>query len=184
MYCYILTFYLFIIRLGGNPVCSNANATNIAQFCISQDQADGQLQNSANASCRVDNCPADDNYEHIPASPGDCRCASPLRIGYRLKSPSFSYFPPYVHPFENYLSDSLKLESYQVSIDSFSWEAGPRLRMYLKIFPTVSNRSYFNPTEVQRIRDKFASWSFPPTDLFGPYELLNFTLLGPYSTSM
>nr|AMM42782.1 LRR-RLK [Vernicia fordii] len=27
----------------------------------------------------------------------------------------------------------------------------------------------------------FTSWNFPPTDFFGPYELLNFTLLGPYS---
>ncbi|CAL5387000.1 unnamed protein product [Camellia sinensis] len=63
------------------------------------------------------------------------------------------------------------------------WEKGPRLRIYLKLFPTVSNgqSSTFNTSEILRIRGIFTSWEFPDTDLFGPYELLSFTLLGPYS---
>lgn len=174
-----------MIRLAGNPVCSNANVPNISQFCLYLDQGDARLRNLT-SSCPVDACPADDNYEYIPSSPVSCYCASPLRIGYRLKSPSFSYFPPYVHLFEDYMTRSLNFDLYQLSIDTFSWETGgPRLRMYLKIFPTVNkNHSHmFNATEVQRIRDIFASWAFPHTDLFGPYELLNFTLQGPYSNS-
>ncbi|CAB4284984.1 unnamed protein product [Prunus armeniaca] len=35
--------------------------------------------------------------------------------------------------------------------------------------------------EVHRIRGVLTSWELPLTDFFGPYELLNFTLLGPYS---
>ncbi|KAK4771247.1 hypothetical protein SAY87_031779 [Trapa incisa] len=170
------------LRLGGNPVCSNANIPNVSRFCLYTDQGDGQLQNLTRP-CPFDACPVDNNFEYIPSSPVPCYCASPLRIGYRLKSPSFSYFPPYVNLFTDYLTRSLKIELYQLSIDSFSWEAGgPRLRMYLKIFPSVNNHSHsFNATEVHQIRDIFASWDFPGTDLFGPYELLNFTLLGPYS---
>ncbi|OWM81597.1 hypothetical protein CDL15_Pgr007635 [Punica granatum] len=151
------------LRLGGNPVCSNANVPNIAQFCISQTQGDEQLPNSTNSTCPVYSCPTDNNYEYVPVSPVPCFCAAPLRIGYRLKSPSVSYFPPYIDLFETYLTSSLKLERYQLSIDSFSWEVGPRLRMYLKIFPPVSNQlHYFNATEVQRIRRIYTSWDFPP----------------------
>lgn len=75
------------------------------------------------------------------------------------------------------------MEPYQFWIDSYQWEKGPRLRMYLKLFPKV-NETYtrtFNKSEVLRIRGIFASWRFPGSDLFGPYELLNFTLQGPYS---
>ncbi|CAL5333265.1 unnamed protein product [Camellia sinensis] len=59
----------------------------------------------------------------------------------------------------------------------------PHLRMYLKLFPTVNNghSSTFNISEILRIRGIFTSWEFPGTDLFGPYELLSFTLVGPYS---
>ncbi|KAJ6403464.1 hypothetical protein OIU84_015381 [Salix udensis] len=118
-----------------------------------------------------------------PASPLPCFCASPLRIGYRLKSPSFSYFDPYVFSFESYVTSALKLNRYQLSIDSYFWEQGPRLRMHLKIFPPANNMhsSTFNVSEVLRIRGIFTSWHFPGDDLFGPYELLNFTLVGPYA---
>ncbi|TYI93288.1 hypothetical protein E1A91_D02G127000v1 [Gossypium mustelinum] len=117
------------------------------------------------------------------SSPLPCFCAAPLRIGYRLKSPSFSYFPPYIQPLEVYLTSSLKLSRYQLSIDTYSWEKGPRLRMYLKLFPSlnVNHSSTFNVSEVQRIRHIYTSWTFPGSALFGPYELLNFTLLGPYA---
>lgn len=124
----------------------------------------------------------DSSYEYVPASLVPCFCAAPVRIGYRLKSPSFSYFPPYITQFELYLIQSLNLDLHQLSIDSYAWEAGPRLRMYLKLFPKF-NSSVFNTSEVRRIEGIFVSWNFPPTDFFGPYELLNFTLLGPYANS-
>ncbi|CAN1200630.1 Probable LRR receptor-like serine/threonine-protein kinase At1g06840 [Linum perenne] len=56
--------------------------------------------------------------------------------------------------------------------------------MDLKLFPLWNNATHtstFNLSEVQRIRNRFTSWRFPGSDLFGPYELLHFSLLGPYS---
>lgn len=181
-----LTYYfILIIRLGGNPLCNSANISNNSQFCISDNQGDGRPENSLNSTCQSAACPTDNYYEYVPESPV-CFCASPIRVGYQLKSPSISYFPPYSYQFRTYLTSSLGLELYQLSIDSLAWEEGPRLNMYLKIFPALSNGSshIFNATEVLRIRHRFIWWRFPNTDLFGPYDLLNFTLLGPYSTSM
>lgn len=173
------------LRLQGNPICNNANIRNISQFCESEAGGDGTPERSANSTiiCPIQACPVDSFFEYVPASPVPCFCASPLRVGYRLKSPSFSYFPPYIYPFEMYLTSSLNLGLYQLSIDSFAWEEGPRLRMYLKLFPMVSDHysSTFNASEIQRIKEIFTSWQFPGNDLFGPYEFLNFTLLGPYS---
>jgi len=56
--------------------------------------------------------------------------------------------------------------------------------MYLKLFPSYDSHLYmFNESEVYRIKTKFTSWGFLPNHFFGPYELLNFTLVGPYVTS-
>ncbi|KAJ6369323.1 hypothetical protein OIU78_001650 [Salix suchowensis] len=173
------------LRLGGNPICDNANIANIIQFCGFEAGGDRTAERSTNSTmtCPVQACPVDNFFEYVPASPLPCFCASPLRIGYRLKSPSFSYFDPYVFSFESYVTGALKLNPYQLSIDSFFWEEGPRLRMHLKIFPPANNMhsSTFNVSEVLRIRGIFTSWHFPGDDLFGPYELLNFTLVGPYA---
>ncbi|XWS09528.1 hypothetical protein CRYUN_Cryun40dG0092400 [Craigia yunnanensis] len=173
------------LRLEGNPVCNNANLLNISLFCGSESGEDEMLTNLNNstANCPIQACPTDNFYEYVPASPVPCFCAAPLRIGYRLKSPSFSYFPPYIQPFEVYLTSSLNLSLYQLSIDTYFWEKGPRLRMYLKLFPSINDNhsNTFNVSEVQRIRHIYTSWTFPGSDLFGPYELLNFTLLGPYA---
>ncbi|OMO88476.1 hypothetical protein CCACVL1_08367 [Corchorus capsularis] len=170
------------LRLEGNPVCKNANLLNISLFCGAESGEDKMVANinSSTEICRIQSCPTDNFYEYVPASPVPCSCAAPIRIGYRLKSPSFSYFPPYIRPFELYVTSSLNLSLYQLSIDTYAWEEGPRLRMYLKLFPSV-NSSTFDDSEVKRIRGIFTSWTFPGSDLFGPYELLNFTLLGPYA---
>ncbi|KAK8477931.1 hypothetical protein V6N11_013261, partial [Hibiscus sabdariffa] len=83
----------------------------------------------------------------------------------------------------NMTTISLNLSRYQLSIETYSWEKGPRLRMYLKLFPSINNNhnSTFNVSEVERIRREYLSWTFPGNSFFGPYELLNFTLLGPYA---
>lgn len=75
-----------------------------------------------------------------------------------------------------YLGKSLGLILYQISIEPYSWEKGPRLRMYLKLFPVVraEHSNTFNTSEILRIKDSFTSWSFSGDDLYGPYELLNF----------
>ncbi|KAL7241974.1 hypothetical protein ACSBR1_014532 [Camellia fascicularis] len=82
-----------------------------------------------------------------------------------------------------YLTTGLKLNIFQLEIVSVLWEEGPRLRMDLKIFLVyVDNTSshIFNTTEVQRIRSMFTGWHIPDSEIFGPYELLNFPLRFPY----
>lgn len=78
------------------------------------------------------------------------------------------------------MTRDLHLDLYQLFIESDSWEQGPRLRMQLKLFPTVGV-STFNKSEVIRIIDILQYWEISVVDLFGPYELLDLTLLGPYS---
>ncbi|THG10273.1 hypothetical protein TEA_010533 [Camellia sinensis var. sinensis] len=167
------------VRLQGNPICSN---TNLVQFC-------GPLQNETvshtpSATNSSDNCPVQScPYEYSPNSPVPCFCAAPLIVGYRLKSPGFRDFVPYWVPFEVYLTTGLELNVFQLEIVSVFWEEGPRLRMDLKIFPVYVNTtsSYvFNRTEVQRIRSMFTGWHIPDSDIFGPYELIDFPLWGPY----
>ncbi|XP_044473814.1 probable LRR receptor-like serine/threonine-protein kinase At1g06840 isoform X3 [Mangifera indica] len=169
------------VRLGGNPICTNANIPNIGQFCDSQTEDDGKPAIPTNSKCPTHECPLDNFYKYEPASGDLCACAAPLRIGYRLKSPSFYYFPPYANNFSAYVTTSLNLSLYQLSIDSFVWEKGPRLRMYLKLFPPA-NTTMFNSSKVYRIGRIFTSWAFSGNELFGPYELLNVTLLGPYAS--
>ncbi|KAG9137541.1 hypothetical protein Leryth_018849 [Lithospermum erythrorhizon] len=173
------------LRLRGNKICNSSTIYNIKQFCGPQSGIEEMTHNATKPTnstliCPVQSCPINDCFEYAPDSPLPCFCAAPLRIGYRLKSPSFSYFLPYQHSFKSYTTNSLSLHFYQLSIDSSSWEKGPRLRMYLKLYP-VSGVSIFNESEVLRILEIFSSWEFPGNDFFGPYELINFTLLGPYS---
>ncbi|KAI4355974.1 hypothetical protein L6164_000028 [Bauhinia variegata] len=171
------------LRLAGNPICKNANIKNIDPYCGPEGLEGAVNVTNSTIVCPVQACPVDGFYEYVLNSPLHCFCAAPIRIGYRLKSPSFSYFPPYISPLESYLTKSLNLELYQLSIASYAWEQGPRLRMYLKLFPTSNDNhsSMFNTSEVYRIKGRFSSWDFPPNDFFGPYELLNFTLQGPYA---
>ncbi|KAJ6708483.1 LEUCINE-RICH REPEAT PROTEIN KINASE FAMILY PROTEIN [Salix viminalis] len=143
------------LRLGGNPICHDANIRNM--FCEPKAGGDETAERTTKSTvtCFVQSCPTDEFFEFVPSSPEPCFCAAPLRIGYRLKSPSFSYFTPYVNPFEKYVTHSLNMSPYQLSIDSFFWEEGPQIYLH--------------------------HGNFLPNDFFGPYELLNFTLLGPYA---
>ncbi|CAL5393794.1 unnamed protein product [Camellia sinensis] len=160
--------------LQGNPICLN---TNLVLFCGPQNENETvnhtPSATNSNDNCLVQSCP----YEYAPNSP--CFCAVPLIVGYQLKSPGFRYFEPYWVPFEMYLTTGLKLNIFQLEIVSVLWEEGPRLRMDLKIFPVyVDNTSshIFNTTEVQRIRSMFTGWHIPDSEIFGPYELLDFPL--------
>ncbi|XP_042511451.1 probable LRR receptor-like serine/threonine-protein kinase At1g06840 isoform X5 [Macadamia integrifolia] len=167
------------ISLHGNPVCNASNQINLVQFCGPLSVVNNTDTNSTNttANCPVQTCPVTEGYEYVPAAPLSCSCAAPLWVGYRLKSPGFSDFVPYEIPFDWYLSTGLSLAPYQVDIDTFIWEEGPRLKMNLKLFPVNYT---FNNSELERIRGMFTGWHIPDSDIFGPYELLNFTLLGPY----
>lgn len=172
--------------LQGNPICKNANIKNVSKFCGPQSGGDDiPWYSNSTSVCLKQGCPSHNNFEYVPTSPLRCFCAAPIWVGYRLKSPSFTYFPPYRSAFEMYLTSSLNMDLYQLSIYSYTWDKGSRLWMYLKLFPAAlaaSNYSNtFNGSEIQRIRGIFTSWHFPRSELFGPYELLNFTLLEPYS---
>ncbi|KAB1201025.1 hypothetical protein CJ030_MR0G005175 [Morella rubra] len=168
------------VWLQGNPLCSN---TNLVHFCGSSTGDENNLQSSTNTtSCPSDACPP--QYEYSPTSPEPCVCYAPLLVGYRLKSPGFRDFRPYKDTLEKFLTSTLELFLYQLYIESYAWEKGPRLGMYLKLFPVydvnINNTHVFNGSEVQRIMRRFISWKIYDPDVFGPYEVLNFTLLDVY----
>lgn len=135
-------------------------------------------------SCEVASCPWP--YEYSKTSIVHCFCSIPLIVEYRLKSPGFSDFVPFRTDFEKYLSSGLDLYQYQLEVVSFEWEKGPRLRMSLKLFPVYfENSTYtFNNSEVRRITNKFTGWNIRDSELYGPYELIKFTLLGPYANGL
>ncbi|KAK8333007.1 hypothetical protein V6Z12_A10G175600 [Gossypium hirsutum] len=133
-------------------------------------------------SCKPQSCPTDDNFEFVPDSPVDCFCAAPFEVGLRLRSPTISDFRPYIVPYKEFITFNLGLDLYQLYVKSFIWQEGPRLRLFLKFFPQyINNTNKFNNSEIQRIRDIIATFAIPSNDTFGPYELIDFTLLGPYS---
>ncbi|KAH9311369.1 hypothetical protein KI387_026404, partial [Taxus chinensis] len=169
------------IRLGGNPVCSQNNQRLIAEWCGTQNETEdtsGRTNNSV-STCPQNACPPP-YYEYIQDT--DCFCVAPFEVGYRLKSPGFYRFPSYLESFEEYLTVGLNLSLYQLSIDRYIWEPGPRLAMNLKFFPLKNpNVREFNDSEIQRLRQKFAEWKIPDSDIFGPYEWINITLTGPYA---
>ncbi|XP_050287960.1 probable LRR receptor-like serine/threonine-protein kinase At1g06840 isoform X4 [Quercus robur] len=166
------------VWLKGNPLCSNSK---LAQFCVSQPKDKNNSQSSTNITsvCLAQACLPP--YEYSPTYPVDCFCASPLFVEYRLKSPGFSDFRRYRHTFEKFLTSTLNLFHYQLYIDSFEWEEGPRLGMQLKFFPVYdaeNSTHVFNRSEIQRIFDMLTSWKIKNFDIFGPYEIISFSLLG------
>ncbi|KAF7093931.1 hypothetical protein CFC21_096300 [Triticum aestivum] len=158
------------ILLSGNPICTSQNQLNISQYCqsISVVVPGGSTNN--NTLCPP--CSTDLPYENILRSPISCLCAIPLYVDYRLKSPGFWDFVPYEAEFQYYLSSGLSLSSYQLEVSTFMWEEGPRLKMNLKLFP--NNTALFNSGEVLRLRDMFTGWLITDSDIFGPYELIDF----------
>ncbi|KAL6841424.1 hypothetical protein ACP4OV_028942 [Aristida adscensionis] len=166
------------VMLYGNPVCGNTSDALITNLCqpLSVNQPTSQHQQGSNFNCAP--CPTDKNYEYNPSSLIPCFCAVPLGVGLRLKSPGITDFRPYEDDFEINLTSLLQLFLYQLHIEHFIWEVGPRLSMHMKLFP--SNTSLFNMSEVVRLRHVLAGWEITLSDVFGPYELLNFTL-GSYA---
>ncbi|VAH86783.1 unnamed protein product [Triticum turgidum subsp. durum] len=159
------------IMLSGNPVCQSQNQLNIAQYCQSAPEVNpggGSIDNST--LCAP--CATDLPLESVLKAPNPCSCGVPLYVDYRLKSPGFWDFVPYEAQFQEYLSSGLFLNSYQLEVTTFMWEEGPRLKMTLKLFP--NNTILFNSGEVQRLRYMFTGWLIADSDIFGPYELINF----------
>ncbi|KAI3474312.1 hypothetical protein Pfo_029100 [Paulownia fortunei] len=147
--------------------------------------------NKPMSTCPSQSCPIRNYFEYVPTLPNTCFCAAPFGIGLRLRSPSISNFLPYRDQFDVfitsnvYLKPNLHLYLYQLYVDSIEWEPGPRLRMFLLFFPEYTNNSNtFDASEIQAIANTFAGFTIPGSDIFGPYDLLNFTAQGPYSNGM
>ncbi|XP_018509763.1 putative leucine-rich repeat receptor-like serine/threonine-protein kinase At3g53590 [Brassica rapa] len=165
------------LYLRGNPICKSTSIPIVKQLfeyiCGEKKQTSTK---SELTPCNNASCP----YEKVPVSPGICFCAAPLLIDYRLKSRSFFFFTPYIeHQFMEYITTSLQLDTHQLAIDRVVDENKLRLRMNIKLIP--KGKTIFNVSEVIRIRGRFTSWTFPRNDFFGPYELLDFPLEGPYA---
>ncbi|KAG6519655.1 hypothetical protein ZIOFF_023153 [Zingiber officinale] len=157
------------VLLFGNPLCINASQLNIVHLC----QPKSVNQTSEGPTTYQNTCPpcpVDEHYERNPLSMS-CQCSLPLTVGFRLKSPGISDFPPYMKDFESHLTSLLHLLSHQLYIESYMWESGPRLNMSLKLFPNSS--SLFNSSEVVRLAGTLASWDIHISDVYGPYELLS-----------
>lgn len=177
----VISTVVILCRLYGNPVCENSNGALITNLCEPQSVSRQTSKQEPGSNLNCGPCPTDTNYEHNPSSPIPCFCAMPLGVGLRLKSPGITDFRPYEDAFEINLSSLLQLFHYQLYIERYIWEVGPRLKMHLKLFP--SNTSEFNMSEVVRLRHVLAGWEITLSDVFGPYELLNFTL-GSYADGM
>ncbi|KAL0714332.1 hypothetical protein Bca4012_021311 [Brassica carinata] len=165
------------LYLRGNPICKSTSIPIVKQLfqyiCGEKKQTPTKPEHTP---CSNVSCP----YEKVLVSPGLCFCAAPLLIDYRLKSRSFFFFTPYIeHQFMEYITTSLQLETHQLAIDRVVDENKLRLRMNIKLIP--NGKTIFNVSEVIRIRGRFTSWTFPRNDFFGPYELLDFPLEGPYA---
>ncbi|KAG7565555.1 Leucine-rich repeat-containing N-terminal plant-type [Arabidopsis suecica] len=164
------------LYLRGNPICKSTSIPIVKQFFEYICGEKKQTSTNSSTPCSNVKCP----FENVKVSPGICLCTAPLSIDYRLKSPSFFFFTPYIErQFREYITSSLQLETHQLVISRLVNENRLRPRMYLKLVP--KGKITFNKKEVIRIRDTFMSWSFNKTDFFGPYELLDFPLQGPYA---
>lgn len=181
-----------IFRLSGNPICAIGNGQNISLSCGSEGSGEAEKPpfqfnktDASSSSCSPQSCPTTDYFEYVPSLPNDCFCALPFGVELRLRSPSISDFPPYRPRFENFIAENVRINLTQLDIESVAWEKR-RLRLYLKFFPTYSsNHSHtFSNDEVQRIANLFATFNLSSDEIFGPYDLLSFTLHGPYATGM
>uniref|UniRef100_A0A0D9WHS9 non-specific serine/threonine protein kinase n=1 Tax=Leersia perrieri TaxID=77586 RepID=A0A0D9WHS9_9ORYZ len=156
------------VLLYGNPVCKNSSGAVITNLCQLQPVNLEKSKQALRTTIACGACPTDKNYEYNPSLPDQCFCVVPLGVGLRLKSPGLKDFHPYEDAFK------IDLFTYQLYVENYIWEVGPRLNMHLKLFP--SNMSTFNMSEVVRLRHVLAGWEITLLDVFGPYELLNFTL--------
>ncbi|OMP09234.1 hypothetical protein COLO4_05673 [Corchorus olitorius] len=173
------------VRLDGNPICTSANLLNKTLFCTIN-EAPGSVDDftpgsSSNSNGNCPSCFTADFYELVPDAPVSCFCAVPLQVVLRLRSPTISDFVPYINFYREYVTSKLGLITYQLFVRSYEWEPGPRLRLYIKIFPPYSNYTgRFNQSEVIRITGLIATFQIPTSDIYGPHEVIGFPF-GPYT---
>ena len=151
-----------------NPICSAL----LLKFCYdlgnqSQDASSNLLPSCAH--CDLPNMAVLD-------PPGHCRCATPIQLALRLKSPSFSFFDRFQSEFFSLVTTVLLLNQSQVQISQQEWQPGPRLYMLMYLYPVNAT---FDPTEYQRLFKIVANWELSSNSewslsVIGPYELLSF----------
>ncbi|KAI5065036.1 hypothetical protein GOP47_0019731 [Adiantum capillus-veneris] len=173
------------LRLSGNPVCNGPSAPS--KFC-------GNTNTSINTipttplmippACSASSCDSSSNQElnYGLLALNVCKCAYPLTVRYRLKSPSFAIYQPYESILLTHLSNGSNLSNYQTNLSDFAWEPGPRLSLIVKLFPS-QNTSEFNKSEVTRLYNQYSTWSFPINRILGPYEMISFEIKFPYNVS-
>ncbi|XP_024536583.1 probable LRR receptor-like serine/threonine-protein kinase At1g06840 [Selaginella moellendorffii] len=171
---YLPTVYTCCRVFGNAQVCVWQAAF---KFCEHQ-SLDNVPDHGPSDSSNINNCAKDicnpDIDELVPglAADGNCKCASPIRVLVRLKSPGFRFFEPHLRAYEKYMAAGLGVS--HLSVTSYSW-AGQRLLVKLSIFPSMlGDDRRFNQPEVKRIFLAFTEWSIPDNALFGPRELLSF----------
>ncbi|XP_020521708.1 probable LRR receptor-like serine/threonine-protein kinase At1g06840 isoform X1 [Amborella trichopoda] len=169
------------IRLQGNPLCTTSSQFVMSEFC-GPERGNEERVNSTPIDFSS-SCPTDNFCDYVPNAPHWCFCAVPIRVDYRLRSPGFSSFLPYKSSFEECFTQGLNLEIYQLDIDSISWEEGHRLWMHLKIFPQCCSQHIFNSSEIQRIKALLTGWKVLLPNVFGSYDVLNFSHKGPFDTA-
>ena len=133
--------------------------------------------------CKHQSCPTE--YESVRDSSGSCFCAAPLGVWFRLRSPSMSHFRPYIDQFKDYITSQLEMDLYQLDVANFTWVTGPKLILFLKLFPPIRNTSNkFSAYEMINLTTKFYTLDLPLDNFFGPYDLINFSFIGPYENGM
>jgi hypothetical protein len=172
---------------GNQELCSILAITVNLKVCTSYDgikvlqnnTSSSNSQTSTCHSCSLPSMPVVDVASQV------CRCAQPIPVVIRLKSPGFSFFDRFTQNLTSLLEGALISVS-QVQIQSSYWDAaGERLTLNLLLFPPNST---FNSSEVNNLAFIFSTfilsnssnWSL---SVVGPYDLLNFNNTGWFSFS-
>ncbi len=150
-------------------MCTSPDGITVLQNNTSS--SNSQTPNSTCHSCSLPSMPVVDVASQV------CRCAQPIPVLIRLKSPGFSFFDRYTQNLISLLEGALNISASQVQIQSSDWDAaGERLYLNLLLFPPNST---FNSIEVNNLYNVFSTfilslssnWSL---SVVGPYDLLNF----------
>ncbi|XP_024536834.1 probable LRR receptor-like serine/threonine-protein kinase At1g06840 isoform X1 [Selaginella moellendorffii] len=171
------------ISLSGNSrVCTrNSLPTLCSPEPPALQQIDTVRDNVTNV-CTSQTCSTGSEMIPALAYDGKCRCAAPIQVQCRLKSPGFTFFSLYRQLFSDYLASNLSLLPSQVFVDQSLWEPGPRLFILVKIFPPATTDAprdrELNSSEVLRVYERFAGWKIRDSPIFGPRELIAFIAPG------
>ncbi|KAE8703178.1 putative LRR receptor-like serine/threonine-protein kinase [Hibiscus syriacus] len=178
------------------PIPSNKLSDNMTTIDLSDNQLNGSIPESFSDLPSLQTLSLQNNFLIGPVPTNIWQNVSfnaSGRLMLDLRNNSFSRIEGNLNPPVNFI---LRLEDNPVcgnaSLLNISLFCGSQSRedemlpkskveCQNKSCPSVNHSNTFDDSEVRRIRDIYASWDFDGSDVFGPYELLNFTLEGPYA---